>query len=40
MSQRGLMHLCIDWTATTLANIPEVGELLASEVPSVDEVLA
>jgi hypothetical protein len=35
-----LVHLGLDWTATTLADVPKVSELLASEVQRVNEVLA
>jgi hypothetical protein len=34
------MHLFIDWTATPLADIPQVGELLAGIVMDVDKQFA
>jgi hypothetical protein len=38
--KRELMHLCLDWPAAALADIPQVGELLTSKLPRVDEILA
>ena len=35
-----LVHLGIDWSAATLADVPQVSKLLASVVPCADKVFA
>jgi hypothetical protein len=35
-----LVHLYIGGAAAALADIPQVGELLTSKLPRVDEILA
>src|SRR6185503_12229206 len=34
------MHLCLDWTTTALAHVPEVSELLTSVVARSDKIFA